>query len=54
MQAVINVQVGNFLKKNKHTGLNKRTGGNLQNKNLTLHRAVLVAYILMPAAKHRY
>ena len=36
IQVIINVQVGYFLQNNKHTGLNKRTGGNFQSKNLTL------------------
>ena len=36
VQVVINKQVGYFLQNNKRTGLNKRTGGNLINKNFTL------------------
>ena len=48
VQVVINVHVRYFCQNNKRTGLNKRTGGNLENKNLTLNRATL----LIPVAKH--
>ena len=41
VQVVIKVQEGYILQNNKRTCLNKRTGGNLKNKKLTLHRAVL-------------
>ena len=51
-QVVINIQVGNFLQKNKHTGLNKRTGGNLELKDLTLHGALLVVSINSPCYKY--
>ena len=42
VQVVISVQVGYFLQNNKHTGLNKRTGGNFENKNLTLEEQFYV------------
>ena len=45
---VINIQVGYLIQNNKRTGRNKSTGGNLENKNLTLNRATLV----IPVAKH--
>ena len=35
-QVVINVQVGYFCQKNKHTGLNKHTGVILENKMLVI------------------
>ena len=35
-QVVINIQVGNFLQKNKHTGLNKRTGVKFENKVMVM------------------
>ena len=34
VQVAINVQVGYFLQKNKGTGLNKRTGGNLDSTHI--------------------
>ena len=47
---VINVQVGYFCQNNKRTGLIKRTDGNLENKNLTLNRALIV----IPVAKYEF
>ena len=52
VQVVINIQVGNFLQKNKHTGLNKRTGGSLELKDLTLHGALLVISTNSPGYKY--
>ena len=54
IQVVINIQVGYFLQSNKHTGLNKRTDGNLENRNLTLNRATLVIPVVAKHELFRY
>ena len=45
-QVVINVQVGYFLQNNKHTGLNKQTGGNISSLKVVSIKYVLTFPII--------